>query len=174
MNELTGRTGSISLESTKAARSESIQVLPGPLSSHLDKIYASLTARSPSDFIKDVQHEEIVGNLEAANPLASLAAFRAYMASPASDALCPAKGQDLSAPITDYYISSSHNTYLTGNQLYSDAAAAAYTNVCLPGPFLPIVGLEGNESASVLTWFPHARLAQYTVEYFPFYFDLPE
>ncbi|RHZ71540.1 hypothetical protein CDV55_108656 [Aspergillus turcosus] len=133
MTELTGRTGSISLEAPKAARSGSIQILPGPLSSHLDKIYTSLTARSPSDFIKDVQHEEIAGNLEAANPLASLAAFRAYMASPASDALCPAKGQDLSAPITDYYISSSHNTYLTGNQLYSDAAAAAYTKVLLSG-----------------------------------------
>ncbi|KAF7157542.1 hypothetical protein CNMCM6106_003349 [Aspergillus hiratsukae] len=133
MNELTSRTGTISLEAPKAARSKSIQVLPGPLSSHLDKIYASLTAGSPSDFIKDVQHEEVAGDVEAVNPLASLAAFRAYMASPASDALCPAKGQDLSAPITDYYISSSHNTYLTGNQLYSDAAAAAYTNVLLSG-----------------------------------------
>jgi hypothetical protein len=129
MDKLAGRAASISLESAKPARS--IQLQPGPLSSHLDKVYASLTAASPSDFIKDVQKEDVAGSVEATNPLASLAAFHAYMSSPASDALRPAKGQDLSAPITDYYISSSHNTYLTGNQLYSDAAAAAYTNVCL-------------------------------------------
>ena len=38
---------------------------------------------------------------------------------------------DLSHPISSYFISSSHNTYLSGNQLYGDASAEAYKNVRL-------------------------------------------
>ena len=36
---------------------------------------------------------------------------------------------DLSYPLSSYFISSSHNTYLSGNQLYGDASAEVYKNV---------------------------------------------
>jgi hypothetical protein len=99
--------------------------------SHLQKIYESLSTQKVTsvDFFNHIQRDESSpeGQLD---PLSSLDAFRAYMKDPASRALGEAKEMDLSAPISDYYVSSSHNTYLTGNQLYSDAAASAYTSVC--------------------------------------------
>ncbi|KAJ5572812.1 hypothetical protein N7450_009796, partial [Penicillium hetheringtonii] len=66
-------------------------------------------------------------------PLASVDAFRSYMKADVSRAQMPAEELDCSLPISDYFVSSSHNTYLTGNQLYSDAAASAYTSVLLRG-----------------------------------------
>ena len=52
-----------------------------------------------------------------------------YMSSPEGDAMKPLTNTDLSYPISNYFINSSHNTYLTGNQLYSDSSTDAYTNV---------------------------------------------
>lgn len=100
------------------------------LDSHLREIYDSLNASTPKGtFLEAVQHDSPQDDQPTTDPLASIDAFRAYMKEAASSAQAPATELDLSAPISDYYISSSHNTYLTGNQLYGDAAASAYTSV---------------------------------------------
>ncbi|KAK7976580.1 hypothetical protein PG989_015043 [Apiospora arundinis] len=59
-------------------------------------------------------------------------AFLQYMTSPAANALGPPPPeQDLSWPLGSYFCSSSHNTYLTGDQLASDASTTAYKDVLL-------------------------------------------
>lgn len=61
--------------------------------------------------------------------------FLRYMTSDASNVVGAIREQDrdLSYPLSSYFISSSHNTYLTGNQLSSDASTDAYKNVLLRG-----------------------------------------
>ncbi|RAL10825.1 putative phosphoinositide-specific phospholipase C [Aspergillus homomorphus CBS 101889] len=138
MEEVTRQTSNVTLDSSKCAtKAGTSSSFSPPVLTYLDKIYSSLTSLSQPDFLRDIQHEAFVqdaaGKVGSANPLTSPAEFYAYMASPAASAMKPAGSPDLSAPITDYYISSSHNTYLTGNQLYSDSDASAYTNVLLRG-----------------------------------------
>lgn len=52
-----------------------------------------------------------------------------FLASPDADIVEPANETDLTQPMSQYFISSSHNTYLTGNQLYSDASVDGYMKV---------------------------------------------
>ncbi|KAI1648914.1 PLC-like phosphodiesterase [Daldinia loculata] len=112
---------------------------------YLNQIYA--TYASPVDkhwrkdsiveFLHHVQADKVTdpsGDVATRDSL-DFAGFLHYMTSSAANALAPAAPdpQHLSWPLASYYISSSHNTYLTGNQLNSDSDADAYRNVLLRG-----------------------------------------
>lgn len=66
-------------------------------------------------------------------PLTSYDQYTAWWLSPASAALAPPVNHDLSLPLSNYFISSSHNTYLSGNQLYGASTTQSYTDVLLRG-----------------------------------------
>ncbi|EON61955.1 hypothetical protein W97_01173 [Coniosporium apollinis CBS 100218] len=70
---------------------------------------------------------------EASQGQESFESFLHYLQSNSGSALAPPPPTDLSYPISNYYISSSHNTYLTGNQLTSDSSTEGYKNVLLRG-----------------------------------------
>eukprot|EP00754_Rhynchopus_humris_P041430 Rhum_TRINITY_DN25005_c0_g1::Rhum_TRINITY_DN25005_c0_g1_i1::g.180921::m.180921/K05857/PLCD; phosphatidylinositol phospholipase C, delta len=65
-----------------------------------------------------------------------LQAFSRYLMSAHNTWFCPAsrkKTMSLTHPIAHYYVNSSHNTYLTGDQLMSDSSAGMYTYTLLTG-----------------------------------------
>ncbi|KAK7993061.1 1-phosphatidylinositol 4-5-bisphosphate phosphodiesterase 1 [Apiospora saccharicola] len=86
-------------------------------------------------FLHHVQADKVTDpsdNLAAQDSL-NYSTFLHYMTSSAADALAPVRDEDFTWPLNSYFISSSHNTYLTGNQLSSDSSTDAYKNVLLRG-----------------------------------------
>jgi hypothetical protein len=66
---------------------------------------------------------------EVKQEFSSLKQFLEYMSSDSSNACGKPPNQDLDHKLSEYFISSSHNTYLTGHQLYGKANVDGYKNV---------------------------------------------
>lgn len=131
---------------SSAAYHHELHSFTTPVLSHLEKAFKALCkdkssggnhgmSRSAlSHFQENIQHETAQ---DAAGffpkDVNGLDSFLAYMSSPAASAMAAPKKHDLSHPISSYFISSSHNTYLTGNQLYSEASTDSYKNALLRG-----------------------------------------
>ena len=70
----------------------------------------------------------------AASSIMTVESFNAFLLSPDNCAFSDqhsATWQDMTRPLSEYYISSSHNTYLVGHQLVGDSTIEGYIRALL-------------------------------------------
>ncbi|GAO15046.1 hypothetical protein UVI_02048910 [Ustilaginoidea virens] len=94
--------------------------------------HAQLSREQLHRFLKQVQAEAVVEPLDQEH-YASWEFVRIWLKGYGADAVARPAAKDLSKPLTNYFINSSHNTYLDGNQLASHSTPEAYRNVLLRG-----------------------------------------
>ena len=71
---------------------------------------------------------------DAATTLMNFSAFTAFLCSPSNNLLCARTASDkFDKPLNEYFISSSHNTYLLGRQVGGDSSVEAYIRALQKG-----------------------------------------
>lgn len=90
-------------------------------------------------------------------PTMSLEAFNSFLLSPDNAVFSDQHRQvhhDMTLPLSEYYISSSHNTYLVGHQLVGDSTIEGYIRALLHScRSVEGTTLSNNPSANALTPF---------------------
>ncbi|PSR83835.1 PLC-like phosphodiesterase [Coniella lustricola] len=102
---------------------------------HLEAVFSTLRGRAGDYILRERLQEFLIqtqGGLKRPldKDIYTLGDFVYIWLHDYSAALCPPAKKDLSKPITNYFISSSHNTYIRlGNQLNGEVSADAYREV---------------------------------------------
>lgn len=121
--------------------SHKIETLSPVVLKHLKSIFDSIAGKDQGlnkaetdTFLDKIQQVDRWGDSRslADKDTVDFNAFLQHATSPEWDALGPPASCDLSYPLSNYFISSSHNTYLTGNQLYGQSSTDGYKNVREP------------------------------------------
>lgn len=108
------------------------------------------------------------------NGLAPSAGFTNFMRSPAGDIFNPEHTQvtqDMTQPLNNYFIATSHNTYLTGDQLLSQSRVEMYAYVlqagcrCVEGEPAKADLCLSVMSSYAINWLTHLKL--FFVLFFP-------
>lgn len=123
------------IEDETAQPSIHLPLLSQSTHGHLEKIFAMLRGRV-GDYIRRERLEEFLIETQGGlvrpldKDIYTLGDFVYIWLHDYSQALRPAGEKDLSKPISNYFISSSHNTYIgLGNQLNGEVSAEAYRTV---------------------------------------------
>ncbi|XP_071070677.1 1-phosphatidylinositol 4,5-bisphosphate phosphodiesterase eta-1 isoform X3 [Dasypus novemcinctus] len=89
-----------------------------------------------TDYCLDIIRKFEVSEENKAKNVLGIEGFTSFMRSPACDIFNPVHHevyQDMDQPLCNYYIASSHNTYLTGDQLLSQSKVDMYARVLQEG-----------------------------------------